>query len=294
MGLRDLGEASPGIVATQSTHKQLASFTKPSRSTCATATSGASAVASSTAASTKASCSTPRPRRFYPLFASLDVGAQMMKGRSGEVLWDDTFRLGIELRKKLRPIRREFEEKERDPARRWFFDPFVPQRIEIPDAAPRARSRRAWESDVDRTHRPRPALLGAAQPSAWHGFTARAGTRDHRSGETDPADAGFRPLDRRLRRPRRAGAGSRNICARTAWCRRSNDLNSLLFLLTPGVELSKAGTLVSALVAFKRLHDDNVRSMTQRRIRRETIAALSRQAQGPVRGHARLLPRTPA
>jgi arginine/lysine/ornithine decarboxylase len=36
------------------------------------------------------------------------------------------------------------------------------------------------------------------------------------------------------------------------------DLNSLLFLLTPGVESSKAGTLVSALVAFKRLHDDNV------------------------------------
>ena len=36
-----------------------------------------------------------------------------------------------------------------------------------------------------------------------------------------------------------------------------NDLNSLLFLLTPGVEASKAGTLVSALVAFKRLHDDN-------------------------------------
>src|SRR6202044_1783509 len=38
-----------------------------------------------------------------------------------------------------------------------------------------------------------------------------------------------------------------------------NDLNSLLFLLTPGVESSKAGTLVSALTAFKRLHDDNAR-----------------------------------
>ncbi len=36
-----------------------------------------------------------------------------------------------------------------------------------------------------------------------------------------------------------------------------NDLNSLLFLLTPGVEASKAGTLVSTLVAFKRLHDEN-------------------------------------
>jgi arginine/lysine/ornithine decarboxylase len=36
-----------------------------------------------------------------------------------------------------------------------------------------------------------------------------------------------------------------------------NDLNSLLFLLTPGVEASKAGTLISGLVAFKKFHDDN-------------------------------------
>ena len=36
-----------------------------------------------------------------------------------------------------------------------------------------------------------------------------------------------------------------------------NDLNSLLFLLTPGVEASKAGTLLSALVRFKELHEAN-------------------------------------
>ena len=30
-----------------------------------------------------------------------------------------------------------------------------------------------------------------------------------------------------------------------------NDLNSLLFLLTPGVEASKAGTLLSALVGIQ-------------------------------------------
>ena len=69
---------------------------------------------------------------FYPLFASLDVGAQMMKGRSGEVLWDDTIRLGIELRKKIRAMRREFEEKEARPERRWFFDPFVPDASRFP------------------------------------------------------------------------------------------------------------------------------------------------------------------
>lgn len=38
-----------------------------------------------------------------------------------------------------------------------------------------------------------------------------------------------------------------------------NDLNSLLFLMTPGVESSKAGTLLSAMVIFKRLHDENAR-----------------------------------
>jgi len=32
---------------------------------------------------------------FYPLFASLDVGAQMMKGRNGFRLWNDATRLAI-------------------------------------------------------------------------------------------------------------------------------------------------------------------------------------------------------
>jgi ornithine decarboxylase len=36
-----------------------------------------------------------------------------------------------------------------------------------------------------------------------------------------------------------------------------NDLNSILFLLTPGVEASKAGTLLGALVRFKELHEAN-------------------------------------
>ncbi len=79
--------------------------------------------------------------RVLPLFASLDVGAQMMKGRSGMILWDDTIRLGIEWRKKVRAIRKEFEENERDPKRRWFFDPFVPPTWRRGPAAPRCRGR---------------------------------------------------------------------------------------------------------------------------------------------------------
>ena len=75
-----------------------------------------------------------------------------------------------------------------------------------------------------------------------------------------------------------------------------NDLNSLLFLLTPGVESSKAGTLLSALVAFKRLHDDNA---PLEEVMPEFVAApaaaLSRAAPArPVRRDARLLSRRAA
>ncbi len=65
----------------------------------------------------------------------------MMKGRSGVVLWDDTIRLGIELRKKIRAVRREFEEKEQRPERRWFFEPFVPDRC-------RSRMRRGRAASI--------------------------------------------------------------------------------------------------------------------------------------------------
>jgi len=45
-----------------------------------------------------------QPCPAHPLFASLDGGAHMMKGCQGEVPWDDTIRLGIELRKKLHDL----------------------------------------------------------------------------------------------------------------------------------------------------------------------------------------------
>ena len=135
MGLKDLGADAPGIIATQSTHKQLASFSQASQIHVKDRHIKGQRRRVEHRRFNEGFMQHASTSPFYPLFASLDVGAQMMKGRSGEVLWDDTIRLGIELRKKLRAVRREFEEKERDPARRWFFDPFVPDRVAIPDVA---------------------------------------------------------------------------------------------------------------------------------------------------------------
>ena len=183
----------------------------------------------------------------------------MMKGRSGEVLWDDTIRLGIELRKKIRAVRREFEEKERRPERRWFFEPFVPDRVAIPDvASPGAVHDVPWESVATDQLAINPAFWHLAPGAAWHGFSDMA-----------PGFAMTDPNKLTLLTPgfdRATGAYAEHgipapIVAQYLRENRivaeKNDLNSLLFLLTPGVEASKAGTLISGLVAFKRLHDDN-------------------------------------
>jgi ornithine decarboxylase/arginine decarboxylase len=260
MGLRALGTDSPGIVATQSTHKQLASFSQASQIHIRDRHIKGQRRRVEHRRFNEGFMQHASTSPFYPLFASLDVGAQMMKGKSGEVLWDDTIRLGVELRKKLRAIKREFEEKERDPAKRWFFDPFVPDRVEIPDVALPGRVHNvAWESiSTDQLSRdPRYWML---QPGAdWHGFTKI----EPGFAITDPAKLtlltpGF---DRKTGEYLDHGVPAPVVAQflrEDGVVPEKNDLNSLLFLLTPGVESSKAGTLVSALVAFKRHHDDNV------------------------------------
>ena len=182
----------------------------------------------------------------------------MMKGRSGEVLWDDCIRLGIELRKKMRAIRREFEDNP-DPARRWFPDPFVPGNGDVVGGARRSRrGRRAWEDMPTDALASDPGLWALTPGAAWHGFrhvapgyamtdpnklTLLMPGFDRATGEYTEHGIPAPLLAEYLRENR--------IVAE------KNDLHSILFLLTPGVESSKAGTLLSWIVTFKRLHDEN-------------------------------------
>jgi ornithine decarboxylase len=253
MGLESLGPDAPGIIATQSTHKQLASFSQASQIH----------VRDSHIAGQRRRVEHRRFNEtflihastspFYPLFASLDVGAHMMKGRSGEVLWDDTIKLGIELRKQLRAIRREFEERESDPDRRWFFDPFVPETVTWQGQTLR------WEEVSTDDLADHAQFWDLAPGEAWHGFTRLAPGY----AMTDPNKLtvlcpGF---DRTTGAYQAHGVPAPIVAEYLRENRivpEKNDLHSLLFLLTPGVESSKAGTLLSWLVTFKRLHDENV------------------------------------
>ena len=273
MGLSDLTPDAPGIIATQSTHKQLASFSQASQIHVRDRHIRGQRRRVEHRRFNESFMQHASTSPFYPLFASLDVGAQMMKGRSGEVLWDDTIRLGIELRKKIRAMRREFEEKEQNPERRWFFEPFVPDRVAIPDVSrPGAVHNVAWETLSTDELATNPALWQLGPGDAWHGFPGMA----EGFAMTDPnkltlLTPGF---DRATGTYAEHGIPAPVVAQYLRENRivaEKNDLNSLLFLLTPGVEASKAGTLISGLVAFKKLHDDNallsdvIPEFTQRR-----------------------------
>ena len=295
MGLRDLGEASPGIVATQSAHKQLASFSQASQIHVRDRHIKGQRRRVEHRRFNEGFMQFASTSPFYPLFASLDVGAQMMKGRSGEVLWDDTIRLGIELRKKLRAVRREFEEKERDPARRWFFDPFVPQRVSIRDAALEGATHDVpWENVSTDLLARDPRYWALAPGEAWHGFQSlEAGF-----AITDPAKLtlltpGF---DRATGAYEAHGVPAPVVAQYLRENRvvaEKNDLNSLLFLLTPGVEFEQGGHagLVAGRLQAAARRERSARGR-HARIRRQAAGALPGQAaQGPLRRNARLFPR---
>ena len=253
MGVEGLDAEYPGIIATQSTHKQLAGFSQASQIHVKDVHLDGQHRQVSHRRFNEMFMQHSSTSPFYPLFASLDVGAQMMKGRSGEVLWDDTIKLGIELRKKIRALRQEYEASESDAARQWFFDPFVPDMVDVHD-----RSQR-WEDVPTNELAAHARYWEIAPDQQWHGFKHLAPGY----AMTDPnkltlLTPGF---DRRTGEYTEHGVPA-PILAEFLRERRivpeKNDLNSILFLLTPGLESSKAGTLLSALVRFKQLHDDNV------------------------------------
>ncbi|MBB5374262.1 Orn/Lys/Arg family decarboxylase [Acidocella aromatica] len=246
MGL-ELKAGDPGVIATQSTHKQLAGFSQASQIHVKDShVQGRARVEQRRFNELYMLHYSTSP--FYPLFASLDVGAQMMRGRSGQVLWDDTVRIGIEIRKKLRALAKSFAAAAKTLDEAWFFDPFVPDAI----------GGIAWEELPEDELASNPQAWTLAPGAAWHGFPGLADGY----AMTDPnkltlLTPGF---------DRHTGAYTEHgipapVLAEFLRERRivpeKNDLNSILFLLTPGVEASKAGTLLAALTAFKELHDAN-------------------------------------
>lgn len=260
MGLDNLGSDSPGVIATQSTHKQLAGFSQASQIHVKSRHLAGQARHVSDHRLDEAYLLHASTSPFYPLFASLDVGAQMMKGRNGFHLWDEATRVAIEMRKAIRRLLRNFEKPAGSPDA-WFFDPFVPDLVTVTGSRYTDDLHdEVWENV------PTEVLLAEQQcwlmrpGDRWHGFanltdgyvmtdpnkvTLLTPGFDRQSGEY---------LDWGVPAPVVA-----EFLRERGIIPEKNDLNALLFLSTPGIEVSKAGTLVTALVDFKHLFDANAR-----------------------------------
>jgi len=194
---------------------------------------------------------------FYPLFASLDVNARLHAGKGGEMLWDRCIELGIEARKKLREFGHHYASTGRGAQEKWFFDPFVPDRVTI------SRSRFAadaidvaWESLPTELIK-REQQCWTFQPDAhWHGYLGMA-----------PGYAMVDPNKLMLLTPginRATGdyldfgvpaTVVANYLREQRVVPEKCDLNSILFLMTPAEDESKLNTLIAKLVNFKNLWD---------------------------------------
>jgi arginine/lysine/ornithine decarboxylase len=140
--------------------------------------------------------------------------------------------------------------------RQWFFDVFVPDIVEVPGRNG-AMTRVAWEEVPTDLLASDPSLWELRPGADWHGFKHVAPGW----AMTDPnklivLTPGFDTQGRYSEQGVPAPVVAEYLRQNRIVCEK-NDLNSLLFLLTPGVESSKAGTLLSHLVTFKKLYDDN-------------------------------------
>ncbi|HBC82885.1 MAG TPA: ornithine decarboxylase, partial [Escherichia sp.] len=229
--LLDLNENDPGILVTQSVHKQQAGFSQTSQ------------------IHKKDSHIKGQPRYvphkrlnnafmmhastspFYPLFAALDVNARMHEGESGKRMWMRCVEQGIEARKMIL-----------DQCR--FIRPFVPTTVD----------NRPWDSyktaEIARDLR----FFHFVPGENWHAFEGYA----QHQYFIDPCKLLLTTpgIDAATGEYEEFGVPATilaNYLRENGVVPEKCDLNSILFLLTPAEDMGKLQQLVARLAQFETL-----------------------------------------
>lgn len=229
--LLELNEADPGIIVTQSVHKQQAGFSQSSyihkkdehikgqkRYIDHKRFNNAFRLHTSTSP-------------FYPLFAVLDVNARMQDGEAGRHLWAECVKLGIEARKQILK-------------RCTMLKPFIP---------PIVRNRN-WE-DWDTEEIASAIEFFKFEPGAkWHSFEGYGEDQyfvdPNKLMLTTPGINAESGAYEDFGIPASILA---NYLREHRIIPEKNDLNSILFLMTPAESPQKMELLISQLEAFERL-----------------------------------------
>ena len=166
----------------------------------------------------------------YPLYASLTVNSYVTAGEGNKKWWADTLRMGIEWRQKLLKQSK-------------LFKPLVPDNFaEIP-TADLMNEAKYWNMSQD---------------DDWHGF------RKMGRGEAmiDPLKItvktpGIDVKNAKYEETGIPGAVVAEFLMENHIIRAKNDLNSLLFLLTPGDSQEELDTLLDAFLKFEKYYDED-------------------------------------
>ncbi|PVZ89017.1 ornithine decarboxylase SpeF [Serratia sp. S1B] len=237
--LLELNENDPGIIVTQSVHKQLAGFSQTSQIHKKDKHIKGQDRYCNHKRFNNAFMLHASTSPFYPLFAALDVNAKMHAGKSGPHLWKECVHLGIETRKMLL-------------ATCSMIKPFVPEQVDG----------RPWQSYSTETMANDLRFFDFVPGEKWHAFEDYAASQyfvdpcklllttpgiNISNGEYSPFGIPATILANYLR--------ENGIVPEKC------DLNSILFLLTPAEDRAKMDQLVALLARFeKHIEQDSLLS----------------------------------
>ncbi|WP_338231268.1 putative ornithine decarboxylase [Companilactobacillus muriivasis] len=163
----------------------------------------------------------------YPVYASLTVNAYLTSGQGNLNWWDETLRLGIEWRKELLQKSK-------------LFRPFVPDNFANISTDELMSDSKYWEMN---------------HGDKWHGFKEMADGQ----AMIDPSKItvitpGIDVEDAKYQETGIPGPVVAEFLMEKRIIRAKDDLNSLLFLLTPGDTQEELDTLLNAFLEFERLY----------------------------------------
>lgn len=234
--LLELGPEDPGIIVTQSVHKQLAGFSQASQIHKKDAHLKGQLRYCNHRRFNNAFMLHASTSPFYPIFAALDINARIHDGPAGRRLWRECVELGIEARKALL-------------SRCSLIRPFIPDQV---DGLP-------W-SYYPTEQIAADSRFFACEPEArWHAFKGYAAHQYL----IDPCKLllttpGVDPVTGEYAAFGVPATLLAHYLRINGIIPEKSDLYSILFLLTPAEDEHKVQCLVDALVQFEQLLIDDV------------------------------------
>ncbi|MCB5321644.1 ornithine decarboxylase SpeF [Yersinia intermedia] len=233
--LLELNENDPGIIVTQSVHKQQAGFSQTSQIHKKDKHIKGQDRYCNHKRFNNAFMMHASTSPFYPLFAALDVNAKMHEGKSGQRMWLDCVKTGIEARKMILNTCN-------------MIKPFVP--VEVDGKPWQQYDTEAMAQDL--------RFFNFIPGEKWHAFEGYEESQYF----VDPCKLLLTTpgIDTNTGEYTASGIPATilaNFLRENGIVPEKCDLNSILFLLTPAEDLAKMQHLVAQIARFERFIEED-------------------------------------